>query len=123
MHLECHLSARNRLAIRYALLGANALLSTILLVRLVPPSKPVCSRCPVVPSPLFFERLAMLLALLDPLEHSGPRAILPDAAFHFPPAPPAGPGRAAQCRPFQHLGDLERVMVLRRTQIIAHSTT
>lgn len=28
-------------------------------------------------------------------------------------APPGGPGWAARCRPFQHLGDLERVMVFR----------
>lgn len=124
IHLEACLSATSLPAIRYVPRGENALLLTILLGHLASPSTLVGSLHPVVPSLLvlwFLFPLLPLLALVAPLRQSAVRAI-PVAASRCLRAPPAGPGRAARCRPFQHLGDLERVMVLREMQT-AHSMT
>jgi hypothetical protein len=75
-------------------------------------------KCPRAPA------LTLLPLCLDDLEnpalvppshlHLAAQAnVLPALVAYPPVAPPGGPGWAARCRPFQHLGDLERVMVFR----------
>ena len=99
-------------------------LSSLVVVRAALQATPVIPelrcypKCPHVPA------VRLLPPCLDDLEYL---ALVPPHHLHLAAqanvvpalvgcslvAPPGGPGWAARCRPFQHLGDLERVVVFR----------